>query len=216
MKAPPLWVCAIVCGWIEVYQIITTEEWKVCAERQPVKVSQEAVNGPIKSTRSDKPPKSANTSRRHCPPASAKLWVTWACLRGQELLPTDRDPDRDCSRTTWKPPECQCSRLTQSEHPALSLQLFSLHGCGWAPVETTREAQIYSPNISCCWQQLQLFHNISTQLSSHLLRIAWFDLCLPQFYPSQRKGNSLHIHNCTVFFFFPQCLEQTCVFGIQY
>lgn len=70
------------------YQITAAEEWKVCAERQPVKVSQEAVNGPVKSTRRDKPPKSANTSRGHGPPISSKHWVTWACLRGQELLAT--------------------------------------------------------------------------------------------------------------------------------
>lgn len=91
MKAPSLWVCVNVCGWTKVYQITTAEEWKVCAERQPVKVSQEAVNSPIKSTRSDKPPKSANTSRGHSPPTSAKIWLTWAWMRGQELLPTDRD-----------------------------------------------------------------------------------------------------------------------------
>ena len=65
-----------VYGWRNDYQKTAAEERKVCAERQCVKVSQEVVNDPIKSTRTDTPPELADATRGHGPPTSTRHWVT--------------------------------------------------------------------------------------------------------------------------------------------
>lgn len=197
MLVPARTVGNCVCGWRNDYQKTAAEERKVCAERQRVKVSQEAVNGPIKSTRMNTPPQGGQCHKRPWPTSINQVLGNLGHVReGKSCYLLTKATELYAHQVEPGTPWGTSPTLPRSHWCASAVVHFWVNNrrCPFSSSSHCMTVSEHLPELceatsDFTVQIVTAINNsfITTQFTKGVLRNTGFDLCLPQLCPWSGK-----------------------------